>query len=397
MMRSLPVASSRHIVTTALGITLILSWGSSYYLPAVLAVPIAQDTGWPLPWVVSGLSIGLLVGGLASPVVGRIIHRQGGRMVLASGSVLLAAGLTSLALAPSVAAFLCAWVVLGAGMSAALYDAAFGTMGRLYGREARSAITTLTLWAGFASTLCWPLSAWLVEAYGWRNACLAYAALHVAVALPVHLLLIPSAEPADDQATATDAGRDRSSSGSTPILIFVLLAGIQTLAALVASTLSVHLLALLQMRGLTAVEAVSLGALIGPAQVGARVLEMLVGRRHHPVAAMTVSIGLIATGVALLALHVPLPGLALILYGGGNGLHTIARGALPLVLFDPRHYSLFLGRLALPSLLVQAGAPTLGAWLLVGDGTLMLSVLAGAAVVALAFCLLLAGVVRRVE
>ncbi len=384
-------------MTTGLGITLILSWGSSYYLPAVLAGPIARDTGWPLPWVVSGLSIGLLVGGLTSPIVGRIIHGQGGRTVLATGSVLLAAGLTGLALAPSVAAFLCAWVVLGAGMSAALYDAAFGTMGRLYGREARSAITTLTLWAGFASTLCWPLSTWLVEAYGWRNACLAYAALHLAVALPVHLLLIPSSGPADELITGPDARRVRSSAGSSPILIFVLLAGIQTLAALVASTLSVHLLVLLQMRGLTAAEAVALGALIGPAQVGARVLEMLFGRRHHPMAAMTVSIGLIATGVALLALDVPLPGLALILYGGGNGLHTIARGALPLVLFDPRHYSLFLGRLALPSLLVQAGAPTLGAWLLVGDGTLMLSVLAGAAIVALAFCLLLATTIRRVE
>lgn len=374
MTRPLPAAPGRHVVTTSLGITLILSWGSSYYLPAVLAAPIAQDTGWPLAWVVSGLSIGLLVGGFASPFVGRVIQRNGGRGVLAAGSVLLAAGLAGLALAPSLGAFLCAWVALGAGMSAALYDAAFGTMGRLYGREARSAITTLTLWAGFASTICWPFSTWLVEAYGWRSACLAYAVLHLAVALPAHLLLIPKAESAVDQTTGTDARAARSPAGSSPLPIFVLLAGIQTLAALVASTLSVHLLALLELRGLTMAEAVGLGALIGPAQVGARVLEMLVGRRHHPMVAMTVSIGMIATGIALLALHVPLPGLALILYGGGNGLHTIARGALPLVLFDPRHYSLVLGRLALPSLIVQAAAPTLGAWLLVGDGTLLLSV-----------------------
>lgn len=226
---------------------------------------------------------------------------------------------------------------------------------------------------------------------------MAYAVLHVAVALPAHLLLIPRAEPAVDQTTGLGARTARSSAGSSPVFIFVLLAGIQTLAALVASTLSIHLLALLEMRGLTAAQAVGIGALIGPAQVGARVLEMLAGRRHHPMVAMTVSIGLIAAGVALLALHVPLPGLALIVYGGGNGLHTIARGALPLVLFDPRHYSLFLGRLALPSLMVQAAAPTLGAWLLIGDGTLLLSVLAGAALAALAFCLLLAVVVRRLS
>lgn len=317
--------------------------------------------------------------------------------MLAAGSALLAAGLAGLAIAPSLVAFLAAWAVIGAGMSATLYDAAFATMGRLYGREARGAITTLTLWAGFASTLCWPLSAWLLESSGWRSTCLAYAAIHLAVCLPIHLACIPDADREGVTAAGSPSASARAEGVVFPAGIFILLAVILTLAAFVASTLSVHLLTLLEGRGLSPAEAVALGALIGPAQVGARLLEMLVGRRHHPMRTMFVSVALVAAGMLLLLMRLPLPGLALVLYGGGNGLLTIARGALPLVLFDPRHYAIIMGRLALPSLIVQAAAPTLGAWLMVGDGTQLLAVLAGTSLAALTMCALLARAVRRVR
>src|SRR5437763_6820278 len=160
----------RGVVVTTLGVTQILAWGSSYYLPAVLAKPVAADTRWPLPWVVGGLSLGLLVAGLVSPRVGRAVERTGGRPVLALSSALLAVGLAGIGLAPSLPAYLAAWAVVGLGMGAGLYDAAFATLGRLYGREARGAITKLTLLGGFASTVCWPLSAFLVGALGWRGA-----------------------------------------------------------------------------------------------------------------------------------------------------------------------------------------------------------------------------------
>jgi predicted MFS family arabinose efflux permease len=398
MMLSVPAGASRHrpVVTSALGVTLILAWGSSYYLPAVLAAPITRDTGWSLPWVVSGLSLGLLVSGLCAPLVGHVIQQQGGRLVLATSSFLLAVGLAGLALAPSLAAFLGAWVVMGAGMSAGLYDAAFATMGRLYGRDARGAITTLTLWAGFASTVCWPLSAWLVDAYGWRSTCLVYAALHLLVCLPVHLVLIPSVTPMDPTSRSVRAAAVPNSEheGSRQALVFGLLAAMLTMTALIASMLSVHLLAVLERRGLEVAAAVALGALIGPSQVGARVVEMLIGRRHHPIWIMIISVGLIATGVILLLVQIPLPALALILYGAGNGLQTIARGALPLVLFDPERYALFMGRLALPSLVVQALAPSAGAWLLVGDGTTMLALLATFGLSALALSLVLRWIAR---
>ncbi|MBN9510132.1 MAG: MFS transporter, partial [Alphaproteobacteria bacterium] len=151
----------RGLVVTVIGLCQIFAWGSSYYLPAVLAGPIARDTGWPLAWVLGGLSVGLLVSGLVSPLAGRAIEGVGGRLVLAASAVLLAAGLLALALAPTLTAYAGAWGVIGLGMGAGLYDPAFSTLGHIYGEEARSLITGVTLWGGFASTVCWPLSALL--------------------------------------------------------------------------------------------------------------------------------------------------------------------------------------------------------------------------------------------
>jgi MFS family permease len=183
-------------VIAAIGLGQVLSWGSTYYLPAVLAVPIAADTGWPLAWLFGALSVGLVASGLVSPRVGRLIHQRGGRPVLAGAAALIALGQIGLWAAPNLPAFVAAWVVIGLGMGAGLYDPAFSTLGRLHGEAARPAITKVTLFGGFASTLCWPLSAMLEGWIGWRGACLAYAVLHLAVVLPLYLLLIPREAPA---------------------------------------------------------------------------------------------------------------------------------------------------------------------------------------------------------
>src|SRR5262245_61021790 len=175
---------SPRLVITALGIVQILAWGTSFYFPAVLAAPIVSDTGWSLAWVVGGVSIGLLTAGLIAPTVGKIIDRRGGRPVLAASSLLYAAGLAGIGLAPSLPVYLASWVMLGGGMGTGLYDAVFAALGKLYGRNAREPITNLTLFGGFASTVCWPLSAFLAEMYGWRATCLIYAGLHLAVSLP---------------------------------------------------------------------------------------------------------------------------------------------------------------------------------------------------------------------
>jgi len=354
----------RRVTISALGITQILAWGSSFYLPAVLAKPVAEATGWPLAWVIGGLSFGLLTAGLASIRIGRLIDRYGGRPVLAASSILLALGLVGLATAQSVPVYVAAWLVMGLGMGAGLYDAAFSTLGRLYGRGARSAITSLTLWGGFASTVCWPLSAYLVETVGWRDTCLVYAALHVTVTLPLHLFALPREARRDRHGPTpvTQAGQDVSP-GVVPhgALIFGLLAFILTTAGTIATMWSVHLITILQAGGTSLAAAVGLGALIGPSQVGARIVEMLAGNRHHPIWTMSAAVLLIATGFALLWGGFPVPAVALISYGAGNGIFSIAKGTLPLAIFGGHDYAVLMGRLAMPALIAQSVAPSIGA------------------------------------
>jgi MFS family permease len=148
-----------------------------------------------LTWVIAGLSVGLAVAGLISPFVGHRIHDLGGRPILISSAFLLATGFTILALAPSSPVFVAGWTVMGRGMGTGLYDAAFSTLGRLYGLAARRHITTLTLFGGFASTICWPLSAFFLGKFGWRGTCVAYAAIQLLVALPIYLIALKGAVP----------------------------------------------------------------------------------------------------------------------------------------------------------------------------------------------------------
>ena len=261
---------SRVIIISVLGVTQIFAWGSSYYLPAVLAKPIAADTGWSLSWVVGGLSLGLLIAGLVSPWVGRAIARRGGRPVLAVSAGLLAAGLSALALAHSLPAFLTAWLLVGLGMGAGLYDPAFATLGRLYGHGGRSAITTLTLFGGFASTVCWPLSAFLDAHLGWRGVCLVYAGFQLAVALPAYVFVLPR-EPQRPAPLSVSPILPTDPPQTRPIhkeaRLFLLMAATITLSSVISTTLSVHLLTVLQAKGLTLAAAVGLGALVGPSQV----------------------------------------------------------------------------------------------------------------------------------
>ena len=374
-----PAGPPRLVVVSAIGVAQILAWGSSYYLLAVLAGPIAADTGWSLTWIMGALSIGMLVSGLASPRIGHLIHGRGGRPVLAASAVLLAAGLLVLGLAPGLPIFVAAWVVIGLGMAAGLYDPAFSSLGRLYGEEARSAITHVTLFGGFASTVCWPLSALLVEQVGWRGACLTYAAIHLAVVLPLYLLGVPR-----EERRLPDSPRDGTATGQVrpeQRLAFVLLAAGFTLAAVVMTVVSVHLLTLLQSRGVGLAAAVALGALIGPSQVGARILEMLVGRKAHPIWSLLASAVLVAIGLGMLAGGVTAAGAGIVLYGAGSGIRSIARGTVPLALFGREGYAVLMGRIAMPTLVAQAASPSIGAWLLDGFGaTVTLTVLLGGAV-----------------
>lgn len=353
--------SGRGRVISALGVVMILTWGSTFYLLAVLSAPIRAETGWSAGTVTAGISIALLVSGLAAGRIGALIQRGGGRDVLVAGALLIAAGLVLLGLSHSLTAYLAAWAVLGLGMAASLYDAAFSTLGRLYGHEARAAITTLTLWGGFASTVCWPISAFLVDGVGWRATCFAYAALHLAVTAPLCRFALPKAPAAAAPTTGT-RGTDLRGGGDLGLRFWCLAVAGAALSML-SSIWSVHLIAVLTAKGHTLAAAVALGTLIGPAQVGARVVEMLGRGRHHPIWTMLASTALVLLGFAGLMTGLPAAA-ALVAYGAGNGLWSIARGALPLALFDPQDYARIMGRLARPMLIASAVAPLLGAALI---------------------------------
>lgn len=356
-------------LVSGLGIAQILSWGSTYYLAAVLAKPIADDTGWSLGHVVAGLSLGLLVWGLSAPTVGRLIERFGGRPVLATSAGLFAVGLALIAASPNLIVYFAGWVVIGLGMGAGLYDAAFSSLGRLYGEAARGPITMLTLWGGFASTACWPLSAYLVQSIGWRDTCLVYAGVHLLIVLPLYLAAMPrEVERPPVKPVTRSPGPATSPRPPAHRLLFGLVAVILVVEGMISSLWSVHVLTILQAGGVSLATAVAFGTLIGPSQVAARVVEMAIGRYHHPIWTLVASVALVATGVVLLWSGFSILVVGLICYGTGIGIFSIARGTVPLALFGASGYATLMGRLVMPSLIAQAAAPSIGAVLIESFG-----------------------------
>ena len=391
--RVAPKSPSRVVVISVLGVTQIFAWGSSYYLPAVLAKPIASDTGWSLSWVVGGLSLGLLIAGLVSPWVGRAIARRGGRPVLAVSAGLLAAGLSALALAHSLPAFLIAWSLIGLGMGAGLYDPAFATLGRLYGHEGARQSRRLPCLAALRapSAGLFPHSSMPIlggAAHVWSTP---------ASSSPLHCRPICSSCPANLSGPRLRQGRrfrrrTLQQSQFPGNAVFLLLAATITLSSVISTTLSVHLLTVLQARGLTLAAAVGLGALVGPSQVAARAVEMVIARYHHPIWTKVASTSLVAMGLAALWLDAPIIPLSLALYGAGIGLESIARGTLPLAVFGPERYPVIMGRIAMPSLIAQAAAPSIGSALIETSGVhgaMRVFVAAAAVNVALAAALFL--------
>lgn len=352
----------RRAVVAALGLVQILAWGSTFYFPAVFAAPILADTGWSLGWVIGGTSLGLLTAGLVSPRVGRIIDRRGGRPVLIASSLLNAAGLAGIGAAPTLPLYLCAWVVVGCGMGTGLYDAVFAALGRLYGKDARAPITTLTLFGGFASTVCWPFSAFLIEALGWRGACFCYAALHLAC-LPLQAFAMRGPVASRDSGVTETENAAAKAPLPQEAAIFALLALILSVTAGVGAIFVVHLIIFLQARGMDYGAAVLLGTLFGPSQVFARLIERAFGTHYHPIRTLIVAGIAMMAGLFLLGAHVPFVAAAIVLYAAGYGVTWVVRGTLPLALFGPQRFPVLIGRLAFPSLIVQALAPSAGALL----------------------------------
>ncbi len=345
---------------TVLGLTEILSWGALFY-PPVLTVPlIAADHGWSPPFTMAGFSVGLFVGGLCARYVGSAIDRVGGHVVMPVGSLIGAAGLVALVWAPGVASYFAAWITIGIAMAASLYDPAFATLGRIFGSAARAPITVLTLAGGFASTVSWPATQFLIQTVGWRGAYLVYAALLAGLAAPLHAFALPR-QPVGG-ASRRAAGADKPSKVFMPShgFAFVLVAAGFASYAFVPSALSAQLLAIFHRFGLAPATVVAIGMLFGPAQVLARICELSFARRLHPLWIARSAVGLLVAAFVLLALlpfSASLAAIFAVMYGMANGLLTIARGTVPLALFGAAGYGRLMGRIGGPFLVVQALAP----------------------------------------
>jgi MFS family permease len=349
-----------------LGITQILSWGTIFYTPVLIVPLIATERGWSISFTMGGFSVGLLVAGLIAPYVGRSIDRFGGHVVMTIGSLIGALGLFLIVHANHPAAYYGVWMVLGVGMAANLYDSAFATLGRIFGIAARRPITALTLAGGFASTVSWPATHFLLDRVGWGGTYLLYASLLAFVSAPLHAFALPRNRYEADvpKTSETEAAVKVLPPHGLP---FILVASAFASYAFIPSGLSAHLLAIFARSGIDAGTVVWIGALFGPAQVGARLIEFAFGRNVHPLWVVRFALGALLCAFVMLALlHVSAATAAAfaLMFGGANGLVTITRGAVPLALFGASGYGRLMGRLAGPFLLMQSAAPLVMAFVI---------------------------------
>jgi MFS family permease len=362
----------------ALGTTQTLAWASSYYLPAILADPIGRDLGVSSNWIFAAFSAALVISALLGPRVGRQIDLVGGRSVLSASNLTLSAGLVVLGCSYSIPVLVVAWLLLGIGMGFGLYDSAFAALGRIYGDNARRAITGITLIAGFASTVGWPLTAWGLDTIGWRNTCFAWAAAHILIGLPINFFMLPSVQGA--KAAVATAIKPHIPIDRTMILLAFTFAA----AWSVTGAMAAHMPRILEAAGATTVQAVAAGALFGPAQVVARIIEANFLSRYHPLLSTRLACLTHPIGAAILAVAGGGASSAFaIFFGLGNGILTIARGTLPLAIFGPQNYGYRLGIIGAPARMAQAAAPlvfgllidTMGSRVLIVSSALSLSAL----------------------
>jgi hypothetical protein len=338
----------------ALGVTQILNWGVLFYTPALLSKPLALKLNVSLAEIYAGFTLTLLVSGLTATITGKMLDRYGGRVMMACGAVMGGVALATQALSQTYVSFLIASLLIGLSMRFTLYEAAFAALVEVFGKNARPAISIVTLHGALASSILWPITHYVNEAYGVTNTLLIFAACIPLISLPLCWYFLPAKsahgmlEKHESEGIIAPDKRKKAA---------ILFAFSLTLSSFVFGALAIHLITFLEGLGLTLIAAVWLASLKGFAQFGGRLMELLFGQRLPPLAIALIA----ATCVALsfMALGVKLTLLYVILYGIGQGLLTIIRGAVPLVLFGTKGYGELTGKLNAPSLLISAFSPLL--------------------------------------
>lgn len=347
-----------------LGLSQLVSWGVTYYLIGAFGELIIVDLNWSRVVVYGGFSAALVVMGLSSPAVGRLIDRHGGRWVMTIGSITSALGCAALAAVHTVPAYYGAWVLLGVAMRCNLYDAAFATLARIGGPTAKRPISHITLLGGLASTVFWPIGHALAAAWGWRVAVACYAGFAL-LTVPLNLA-IPKGRYVDSDTTSPIPQPAVLAKGrGDRVVAGALYALIVTLTAFLNSAMSAHMIGILAGMGIALSVSVWIAALRGIGQTLGRTVDVLFGHGVHPLSlnlsaslAMPLCfIAALASGVSVLAAVA-----FAFFYGAANGVMTITRGTVPLVLFDFRSYGSLVGNLLVPSFFVSAVAPIIYAF-----------------------------------
>lgn len=343
-----------------LSFTEILAWGILIYPPVLTAPHIAAAHGWSVAFCMAGLSIALIVSGMLSPTACGLVDRHGGNPVMSFGALAGAFGLAGIAVADHPIFYLACWILIGVGMSTTLYDPAFATLTRIFGAGSRRQITFVTFAGGFASTVGWPATHLLIEHVGWRGTYLVFAAVFVLIVAPLHAFALPRGTFATGKPTVAAQAQPKATYLSPHGAPFLLLALGFALHAFMLSGVTSNLLAMLERSGIPVATVVVIGALFGPSQVAARLGDFAFAGRTTPLwvarAAITVMLAAFIL-MAIAGISAPVAAMFAIMFGAANGVMTIARGALPLMLFGPAGYGRVIGRIARPALILQALAP----------------------------------------
>lgn len=385
-----------------LAVTQILTWGILIYPPVLTMPPLTAAHDWSLAFGMAGFTLGLVTSGLLSPGIGGLIDRHGGNVVMGTGALAGALGLGLMPFAMHPAAYFACWLLLGVAMATNLYDPAFATLTRIFGANARRQITFVTFAGGFASTVGWPATHLLLEKLGWQGTYLTFAAVFAFVVAPLHAFALPRHVAVTPAPVAQTANTPPPQAFVLPQgAPFLLLAVAFALYSFILSGVTSNLLALLDRGGLSAAEAVAIGAMFGPAQVASRLADFALAGRTHPLWIARGAVVLVVSAFALLALlgvSFPVAALFAIAFGAANGVMTIARGALPLLMFGPVGYGRVIGRIARPAQFVQAFAPFIVAsavQTLSDRHVLMLATVAGLVVLGCFLGIKTPGIARR--
>lgn len=344
--------------TVGLCLTQIVGWGTTFLMPSVLGRHIERDLALPSEVVYGGITVMFGVGALFAPRVGRLLDRTGARSVMAVGSIIYALSLAALSFSQGLVSYLLCWAAMGIASTLALNTPASIALAQIAGSRARQAIAILAIIGGFASTVFWPVSEALEVFFSWRGVLLIYAAIHLLVCAPVHLLVLPGRPLVGTQATADTTVAPPPSEKTRRV--FLLLSVAFSCGAFIFTGFIVHAIGVLRGLGHDPASALLLASLIGPAQVAVRVVELAFGHRYaissstlFAAAVLPLGLGLafLAGGNFVVAL------LCLQAYGVANGLKAVLRATLPLALFGRAQFGTYLGRLALPQGIVSAAAP----------------------------------------